>query len=120
MLVIRRMVATDLPFLRKDKRYVTAYLNIFGHNIPERLEDMANEGYSGIGVDSLIALANAGISPSYIRGLADLGYSNISTNDLIRLANAGVTPKMIKSLRAHGFTEKLSVDQLIKLANNGF
>ncbi|HYK54638.1 MAG TPA: M56 family metallopeptidase [Candidatus Eremiobacteraceae bacterium] len=84
------------------------------------LEEMANQGYAGIGIDSLIALANSGISPAYIRGLADLGYSNISTSDLIRLANAGVTPQMIKTLRAHGITDKLSIDQLIKLANNGF
>ena len=84
------------------------------------LKDMASQGYAGIGIDSLIALANAGVSPEYIRGLADLGYSNISTRDLIRLMNAGVTPSMIKSLRAHGITDKLPVDQLIKLANNGF
>jgi len=84
------------------------------------LQDLASEGYAGIGIDSIIALANAGVSPSYIRALADLGYSNVSTSDLIRLSNAGVTPKMIKTLRAHGLGDKLSVDELIKLANNGF
>ena len=84
------------------------------------LIDLAKLGHVGMSVDSLIALANAGVSPEYIRGLADLGYSNVSTDDLIRMMNAGVTPDLIKRLRAHGFSEQLSVDELIKLAENGF
>ncbi|HET9341878.1 MAG TPA: M56 family metallopeptidase [Candidatus Eremiobacteraceae bacterium] len=84
------------------------------------LIDLAKLGHVGMSVDSLIALANAGVSPDYIHALAGLGYSGVSTDDLIRMMNAGVTPDLIKRLRAHGFSETLSVDELIKLANNGF
>ena len=84
------------------------------------LIDLAKLGHVGMSVDSLIALANAGVSPEYIRGLADLGYSSVSTDDLIRMLDAGVTPDLIKRLRAHGLSDKLSVDELIKLAENGF
>jgi bla regulator protein blaR1 len=84
------------------------------------LIDLAKLGHVGMSVDSLIALANAGVSPEYIRALAELGYSSVSTDDLIRMMNAGVTPDLIKRLRAHGFSDDLSVDELIKLAENGF
>lgn len=82
--------------------------------------ELAKLGHVGMSVDSLIALANAGVSPDYIHALADLGYSGVSTDDLIRMMNAGVSPDLIKRLRAHGFSQTLSVDELIKLANNGF
>lgn len=84
------------------------------------LVDMAKLGHAGMSVDSLVALAIAGVSPQYIRGLAELGYSSVSTDDLIRMMNAGVTPDLIKRLRAHGLSDGLSVDELIKLAENGF
>ena len=86
------------------------------------MAQMAKEGYAGMSVDTMIALANAGASPAYVRSLADAGYAHVSTNDLIRLANAGVTAKMIKALRSHGIGANgaLSVDELIKLANEGF
>ncbi len=83
---------------------------------------MARLGYAGLSVDTLTALANAGVTPGYVKSLADLGYGNIGTQDLIRLLNAGVTAHMIETLRSHGIgaNGKLSVDELIKLADEGF
>jgi bla regulator protein blaR1 len=84
--------------------------------------EMAKQGYNRMSVDTLTALSNAGVSPSYVRSLADVGYSGISTDSLIRMANAGVTAKLIKTLRSHGIGSngKLSIDELIRLANEGF
>ena len=86
------------------------------------LIQMAKEGYAGLDVSELIALANAGVSPMYVKSLADAGYTKLSPNDLIRLMNAGVSATMIKNLRSHGIPNsgQLSVDDLIKLANEGF
>lgn len=39
MLVIRHMVPTDFAFLRGEKRFVAAYLAVFGERIPAHLRD---------------------------------------------------------------------------------
>ena len=68
--------------------------------------EMAKNGYTKMSVDTLTALANAGVSSSYVKSLAEVGYSKIGTADLIRLMNAGVTARLITTLRAHGIGDK--------------
>jgi hypothetical protein len=87
---------------------------------PAYLAALASEGYH-VPIAVVVQLANSGVTPAYIASLAALGYRNLSPAEIIRLNNAGVTAAFIARLNASGVnaSRPFSVDDLIKLANNG-
>jgi len=48
LLAIRYMVLTDFPFLRKDERFISSYVKIFGEGIPQGIQEMIEEARSQI------------------------------------------------------------------------
>lgn len=50
MLAIRHMVPTDFPFLKDDPRFVAAYCDRFGRNVPPHLQQQVNAAATRFGV----------------------------------------------------------------------
>ena len=51
LLAIRHMVPSDFPFLTKDRRFVTSYLEIYGNTIPKKQKEHVREVTLRYGID---------------------------------------------------------------------
>ncbi len=52
MLVIRHMVDTDLLFLKRDKKLLSNYLDLFADRVPKHLFSMCEEAVTSYGLDA--------------------------------------------------------------------
>lgn len=43
LLVMRHMVRSDFPFLEKDEKYISSYIDVFGNTIPEKIQEKIKE-----------------------------------------------------------------------------
>ena len=50
---------------------------------------MADLGYKGVPLDSLIRMRDHGVDPAYVRRLQQRGVSNLSVDELIRRRDRG-------------------------------
>ena len=67
---------------------------------------------------SLIALANAGVSAQFVQAIAASGRARPSPEELVELTNAGVSASYVQTLAKYGYST-LGIDALIELANAG-
>lgn len=79
---------------------------------------IAAAGYSGIGVDEIIALKEHGVSPEYIMSIARSAVGKPSPQELIQLHDNGVNLEHIERARALGL-ESLPVVRLLQLKQSG-
>jgi hypothetical protein len=42
-LVMRHMVRSDFPFLEKDEKFISSYINVFGNTIPSKIQEKIKE-----------------------------------------------------------------------------
>jgi hypothetical protein len=43
LLVMRHMVLSDFPFLEKDEKFTSSYINVFGNTIPQKIQEKIKE-----------------------------------------------------------------------------
>jgi hypothetical protein len=111
--------------LRPDYRYVTVVVPDppAAPAPPARQSDslidaLAASGYGHPSVDDLKALANRGISPSFVQRMEAAGLRSLTVQDAIRLAENGVSPHDVSNaLRI--LESPPSIDDIIRLHNSG-
>ena len=79
---------------------------------------IAAAGYSGIGVDEIIALKEHGVSPEYIMSITRADIGKPSPEELIQLHDNGVNSHHIERARDLGL-ENLPIDRLLQLKQSG-
>lgn len=81
---------------------------------PAYIQDLARQGYPGLGADELVAARALGIDGSYIRGLASAGVRGVTMDDLVEMKALGVTPDYVREQKRNGY-HNLTPDQLVEL-----
>ncbi len=84
----------------------------------EFLQAMRDAGFTGLSVDDLIAIHNAGVSTTFLNELHAAGLTPMPPRDLIDLANAGVSAAFLVEVHKAGY-DHLSCADMIRLSNAG-
>jgi beta-lactamase regulating signal transducer with metallopeptidase domain len=83
------------------------------------LGGLAAVGYTGIGVDEIIALKENGVEPPYIGRIKAAGLGVPSVRDLINIKQHGVEPELVAAAVRSGLLRDLSFETVIRLRDNG-
>ncbi len=67
MLVIRHMVPTDFPFLKEDRQFMSAYLNIYKDHIPYRIRPLVESTAEEYGLELETPLLHPRVSTALQR-----------------------------------------------------
>jgi beta-lactamase regulating signal transducer with metallopeptidase domain len=84
---------------------------------PDYIQELANEGYTGLSIDELVQLRGVGVDAQYIRGIANAGFGHVTPRELIELRGVGVTPDYIAQMRSR-FSD-LTLQRLIEMRGVG-
>jgi len=82
------------------------------------IDELASAGYTGLTVNELISLKNAGVTGSFIKEMNAVAGSKLTVRELISLRHQGVSSKYIAEFRALGY-DKLTIQDLSTMSVQG-
>ena len=82
------------------------------------IDELASAGYTGLTVNELISLKNAGVTGTFIKEMNAVAGSKLTVRELISLRNQGVSSKYIAEFRSLGY-DKLTIKDLSNMSIQG-
>jgi len=81
------------------------------------LTELAEAGFKDLPVETIIKLAQGGVTGSYMRELKEAGFGDLKIDEIIEAAQGGVSAKDLKAARE--YNPKLTLKQIIALKQGG-
>lgn len=81
------------------------------------LTELAEAGYKDLPVETIVKLAQGGVTGSYMREMKEAGFGNLTIDEIVEAAQGGVSGKDMKAARE--YNPKLTLKQIIALKQGG-